>query len=265
MKNLPPSLITALLLLVTVIPARAEVRMEAVQYKHGEVELEGFFAWDDRIKGRRPGVLVIHEWWGLNDYVKQRARKLAKLGYVAFAAGMYGRGKLTRDPSQARLWSSALYGDVRTWRERARIALDVLAGHGLVDSAKKAAIGYCFGGSTVMQMTYVGADLAGVVSFHGSLPVPTSEEAKNIKSKILIAHGNADPFIPQERILKFKNALEHAGVDWQMVYYAGAKHAFTNPDADAYGVDGVSYNKNADLRSWVLMRQFLDELFAPGG
>lgn len=148
------------------------------------------------------------------------------------------------------------------WQKRALLGLDLLRKHELVSPDHLAAIGYCFGGATVMQMAYAGADLDGVVSFHGSLPPATEEQRKNIKSKILIAHGNADGFVPAERVAAFKDALENAGVDWQMMIYSGARHGFTNPDAGKYGLEGIAYDEKADQRSWALMQSFFEEIFA---
>lgn len=259
------TLIVTLLLLIAVGRVQAEVQIKPIQYKDGDTQLQGYFAWDDSVKGKRPGIIVVHEWWGLNDYVRKRAQMLAQLGYVAFAVDMYGKGKVTKHPDQASEWMKQIRANVGQWQRRALLGLDILRQHELVDSTRTAAIGYCFGGATVMQMAYAGADLAGVVSFHGSLPVPTAEQVDNIKAKILVAHGNADAFIPAERIAKFQGALDQADADWQMIYYAGARHGFTNPGADKYGIDNVRYDENADRRSWRHMQQFFNEIFGSGG
>jgi dienelactone hydrolase len=242
----------------------AEVITQTVAYRHGDAELQGYLAWDDGFEGPRPGVIVVHEWWGLTDYVKARARKLAQLGYVAFAADMYGDGKVTEHPQQAGEWMRRISANVQAWQARARRGLEVLRGQPRVDAAHIAAIGYCFGGATVMQMAYSGADLDGVVSFHGSLPVATPEQARSVKAHVLAAHGSADAFVPAERIQKFQTALNDAGVDWQMIIYGGARHAFTNPNADQYGMDNLRYDERADRRSWQAMRQFFGEIFGDG-
>lgn len=243
-------------------PVAAEVVSEAVEYSDGGVELTGYLYYDDAIAGKRPGVMVVHEWWGLNEYVKQRAEMLAGLGYVAFAADMYGDGKVTRHGKDARAWSSQITANTEAWQKRARLGLEVLKRHAKTDAAKTAAIGYCFGGSTVMQLAYSGAAVGGVVSFHGSLPPASAEQAEAIRAKVMVAHGYADSFIPKERVAKFQQALEDGGVDWQFHAYSGARHGFTNPGAGAYGNDGLAYHPAADRRSWRQMRDFLAEVFA---
>lgn len=242
--------------------ASAEVQTKRVEYQHGGETLEGTLAWDDAVEGKRPGVLVVHEWWGLDDYARNRAEQLAELGYVAFALDMYGKGKLTEHPSEAMQWSGAIRENIDNWVARARAGLEVLQKHSLVDTDRLSAIGYCFGGATVVQMTYAGLPLAGVVSFHGSLPVATEEQAQAVKSSILVCHGAADSFVPESRAADFRKALEAAGVDWQMIYYSGAKHSFTNPDADSKGIAAIAYDEEADKRSWAQMQVFFDEIFA---
>ncbi|MCG6967608.1 MAG: dienelactone hydrolase family protein [Chromatiaceae bacterium] len=241
--------------------ASAVMHREPVTYKDGDVDLKGIFYWDDAFEGRRPGILVVHEWWGLNDYAKLRAEMLAELGYVALAADMYGDGKITRHAEDAKGWMQQITSNIEAWQRRADLALAQLKGHARVDPAKLAAIGYCFGGATVMQMAYAGADLKGVVSFHGSLPPATPEQAANIKTQVLVAHGDADGFVPPDRVQAFKSALAAAGVDWEMDIYANAMHGFTNPYADGYGMDGLAYQEQADRRSWLRMLAFFDEIF----
>ncbi len=245
---------------ICALNVNAEVVTKTVTYKHGDVELEGYLAYDDALEGRRPGVLVVHEWWGLNDYAKRRARMLAELGYVAFAADMYGKGKVTADPKQASQWASHLTGDAEQWRKRALVALKVLREQPQTEGDKVAAIGYCFGGSTVLELAIGGADVDGVVSFHGGLPKGIKPGA-DIGAKVVICHGGADSFVKPDDITRFQNALNDAGVDWQMHTYGGAQHSFTNPGADAYGMNGVKYDKAADRRSWRHMQQLFDELF----
>jgi len=252
------------LLALVLSAARAEVRTETVQYRDGDVELQGYLVWDDALKGKRPGVIVVHEWWGLNDYARKRAEMLAELGYAAFAVDMYGKGRVTEHAKQAGEWAKQINANVAAWQARSLLGLDVLRQQEQVDPGRVAAIGYCFGGATVMQMAYAGADLAGVVSFHGSLPVVTPPQAGNIKSSILVAHGDADGFVPAERIAGFKAALEEAGADWEMITYGGARHGFTNPGAARYGIENVRYDEKADRRSWRAMQRFLDEVFAKG-
>ncbi len=250
-----------LFILLCATRVAAEVRIKAVEYKDLNVELRGYFAWDDALEGRRPGIIVVHEWWGLNDYAKARAKMLAELGYVAFAIDMYGKDKVTEHGAQAKEWMTQIRANVAKWQQRALLGLHILRKHEFVDPTRTAAIGYCFGGATVMQMAYSGADLKGVVSFHGSLPVPAEQQARDVKASILIAHGNLDAYVPEERISQFQNALEAAKIDWQMVRYGGAKHSFTVPDADKRGIDKLAYDEKADRRSWHLMQQFFNEIF----
>jgi len=242
--------------------AVAGIVSETIDYKDGESSLRGFIFYDNAKQAKRPGVLVIHEWWGLNDYAKKRAKMLAELGYVAFAADMYGDGKVTRHAKEAGAWKDQITANIDAWQKRALLALDILKKHPSVDANKTAAIGYCFGGATVMQLAYTGADIDGVVSFHGSLPVASPAQAKAIRASILVAHGNADGFIPKERVTQFKTALDGSGIDWQMVSYGDTRHAFTNPDAGSYGVGGLQYNADADRRSWKHMQDFFAEIFS---
>lgn len=254
--------IVSLFALLLAAPAFGEIKSKQVPYTHDGVELQGFMVWDDAKEGKRPGVLVVHEWWGLNDYARQRAEELAQMGYVAFALDMYGKGKVAEHPQQAGEWAGMIRQNIDSWRARALKGVEMLKKHEKVDKDRIAAIGYCFGGATVCQLAYAGADLRGVVSFHGSLPVANEEDAKRIKSKILICHGHADPFIPEERVVEFQNALEKAGKDFQFIAYQGAKHGFTNKGADKRGIDGLGYDAAADKRSWQHMKMFFDEIFA---
>jgi dienelactone hydrolase len=255
-------LLSLALVLVVQGSIHAEVKSKPIPYKHGDLELEGYYAWDDAVQGKRPGVLIVHEWWGLNDYARQRADQLAKLGYAAFALDMYGKGKLTEHPAEAREWAAKVRKNVDEWQKRAMAGFDVLKSQEQCDTSRIAAMGYCFGGSTVLQMAYTGADLKGVVTFHGALPIPEEAQAKAIRARILVCHGAADRFIPEDVIEKFRHVLDETGVDWMMVYYAGARHSFTDPDADKHGVDGMKYQKKADERSWDEMREFYKEIFA---
>jgi dienelactone hydrolase len=251
----------ALLLLVFAQSASAVMQTEVVKYQDGDVELQGYIFWDDAFTGDRPAVLVLHEWWGLNDYAKLRAEMLAESGYVAFAADMYGDAKQTRHADEAKGWMQQITSNIEAWQRRALLALDQLKKHPKVDEERLAAIGYCFGGATAMQLAYAGADLDGIVSFHGSLPPATPDQAARIKGKILVAHGDVDTFVPAERVAAFKQALSDAGADWEMIIYGGARHSFTNPYADGYGMEGLAYKEEADRRSWLRMLAFFDEIF----
>ncbi|HEX2769613.1 MAG TPA: dienelactone hydrolase family protein [Geobacteraceae bacterium] len=258
MKTILGGLIMAVLIATG---AQAEVRAERIEYKHGNTLLEGFLAYDDTVTGKRPGVLVVHEWWGLNDYAKRRAEQLARLGYVAFCLDMYGKGKVTADPKVAGEWAGVFRNDRPMGRARAAAGLEVLKSRPQVDPARIAAIGYCFGGTVVLEMARSGADLKGVVSFHGGLATPTPADARNIKGKVLVLHGADDLFEQPSEIAAFQEEMRQARVDWQMVYYGSAVHSFTNPESGKAGIKGVGYNEAADRRSWLAMRNFFDEIF----
>jgi dienelactone hydrolase len=254
-------LVALLLIAANVAVVRADVKTKDISYEFGGVTFKGHLAWNDAVTGKRPGVLVVHEWWGLNDYARKRAEQLAGLGYVAFACDMYGEGKSTEHPKEAGEFAGAVRKDVQVWRGRAQAALEVLKKQEQVDSSKLAAIGYCFGGSTAMQLAYTGADLKAIATFHAGLVVPTAEEAKAVKAKMLICHGAADKFIPEETAVKFRAALEEGKVDYTMVYFGEAQHSFTVKGIDEKHVDGLAYNAEADQRSWAYMRLLFDEVF----
>lgn len=243
-------------------PAAAVMHEETISYRDGDVTLKGYLYWDDAFTGKRPGVMVAHEWWGLNDFARLRAEMLAESGYVAFAADLYGDGRNTRKPAQAQPWRDALVADPAAWQRRAKLGLDQLAGHGNVDASRLAAIGYSLGGATVMQLVYTDAAPLGVVSVCGPLDPPEPAQAANAASgRVLVLHGAADPFVPPDRAQAFTQALSDAGVDWEMISYGGAPHGFANPYADGYGIDGLSYHEAADRRAWLRTLAFLRDLF----
>lgn len=246
--------------LLSMQAALAKVVTEEVKYQDGDTQLTGFISYDDAQKGPRPGVIVVHEWWGLNQFAQDKAKELASMGYVAMAIDMYGDGKVTNHPAQAKEWMQTNTMNKEQWRRRASLGLEQLTANAGVDKDRLAAIGYCFGGATVMQMAYAGTPLNGVVSLHGSLPPATQEEASKIQSKVLVLHGEADAFVPAERIVKFKNALAATGADWQFVGFGGARHAFTNPEAGQYGIENLKYDAAADQRSWAYTQEFLAEV-----
>ncbi len=237
----------------------AEVKTEVVEYRHGDVVLEGYLAYDDAVQGKRPGVLVVHEWMGHNPYVRKRAEQLAKLGYVAFALDMYGKGVRAKDGKEAAALAGKYKGDRKLMRARAGAGLEVLRGNPRTDPARLAAIGYCFGGTTVLEMARGGADLAAVVSFHGGLDTPNPDDGKNIRGKVLALHGGDDPFVPPKEVEAFQEEMRRGGVDWQFVSYGGAVHSFTNPDAGSDNSQGAAYNARADGRSWAAMSAFFAE------
>jgi dienelactone hydrolase len=250
-----------ILVLSLAVSANAKVVSQPVQYNHNGTVLEGYLAYDDAVKGKQPGVLVVHEWWGLNDYVRDRVEKLAKLGYVAFALDMYGKGIWTKEPQKAKELSGHLRGKP-IMRQRASAGLEILRNNSRVDPGRIAAIGYCFGGTTVLELAYSGADLAGVVSFHGGLTAAKADDRNRIKARFLICHGADDGFISAEAIQAFQDGMRKSGADWQMIYFGGAVHSFTNPAADQVGIKGIAYNKKADERSWKFMQAFFVEIFS---
>jgi len=262
MKRLMTTVAALMVGLFLSTTSHAALKTERVNYSDGEVQLQGYLTWDDAVKGKRPGILVAHEWWGLNDYVRRRAEMLAKLGYVAFAMDMYGKEKATEHGNEAKEWMGQITANGEAWRRRALAGLEVLRKSKQVDPERLGAVGYCFGGATVMQLAYAGADLRGVASFHGSLPPPGPGEGKNIKARIFAATGAADAFVPPERVQQFQRALDEAGADWMMLTYGHARHAFTNPDAGKYGIENLQYNADADRRSWAAMQAFFKEVFA---
>lgn len=241
--------------------ASAKVLTKPITYMQDGVTLQGTLAYDDAISGKVPGILVVHEWWGLNAYARSRAEKLAKMGYVAFALDMYGKGKHTEHPDQAAAWMKAVNSNIQLWQQRAIAGLDVLKSQPQVDPDRLAAIGYCFGGATVQVLAYSGAHLKGVVSFHGSLVPPSAEQGARTRAKMLICQGAQDPFNPPDAVTGFIKAMNATSIDWQMIIYGNTRHGFTNPDAGKYGMAALAYNPSSDRRSWQHMTQFFHELF----
>jgi len=253
-----------LLLLSGLAPALALAAIEtkAIEYQQGDTRLVGYLAIPKDAKGPLPGVLVVHEWKGLNDYAKRRADQLAELGYVAFATDIYGDGKVAADAKEARALSSLYKNDRALLRARAAAGLAALKAQPGVAGDKVAAIGYCFGGTAVLELARSGADMAGAISFHGGLDTPAPQDAKNIRARVLALHGADDPNVPAEQVAAFEQEMRAAGVDWQLIAYGGAVHGFTNPAHGSDNSKGVAYNAAADARSWAAMRQFFVELFA---
>lgn len=255
------ALLVIILIASMVVGVQAEIITKTVEYKQGDTVLEGYLAYDDAIQGQRPGVMVVHEWTGLNDYAKMRTEMLAKLGYVAFAADIYGKGVRPQNTEEAAQQAGKYRSDRKLLRARANAGLEILRNQELSDSSKLAAIGYCFGGGTVLELARSGADLKGVVSFHGNLDTPNPEDAKNIKCSVLALHGASDPHVPREQVEAFQDEMTNAGVDWYMVLYGGAVHSFTNPNSGDDPSRGVAYNKKADERSWEAMKSFFEDIF----
>jgi len=241
--------------------SRAAIHTETVEYKEGDATLEGFVAYDDATQGQRPGILVVHQWMGLTDYEKKRAEMLAQLGYVAFCADIYGKGVRPKSTQEAGPLAGKYKGDRQLLRARVNAALATLRQQAQVDQKRVAAIGYCFGGTTVIELARSGAEVAGVVSFHGGLDSPVPADGKNIKCKVLVCHGADDPFESAEDMAAFENEMRTAEVDWQLIKYGGAVHSFTQPNAGNDNSKGAAYNEKADKRSWAAMRQFFAEIF----
>jgi dienelactone hydrolase len=239
----------------------AAIQTKTVEYKEGATTLEGVMIYDDAVKTPRPGVLIVHQWMGLTEYEKTRATMLAKLGYVAFCADIYGKGIHPKDTKEAGAEATKYKTDRALLRARVNAGLAEFKKSELVDPKRIAAIGYCFGGTTVLELARSGAELNGVVSFHGGLDSPTPADGKNIKCKVLACHGADDPFVPAKDLAAFESEMRDHKVDWQLISYGGAVHSFTQPMAGNDNSKGAAYNEAADRRSWEAMKQFLAELF----
>ena len=245
--------------------AQAAVKGEEVQYKAGETILKGYLAYDDALKGKRPGVLVVHEWWGHDEYARQRARMLAELGYTALALDMYGNGHQAHHPDEAGKFSGEVRKNLALAKLRFSAAQRLLKNHPTVDGGRVAAIGYCFGGSIVLEMARLGKNLKGVVSFHGSLNTEQPAKAGGTKARMLVLTGEADPFIPAAQVEAFKKEMDAAKANYRVVTYPGAKHSFTSKAADQHGQKfsiPLAYNAEADRKSWAEMQNFFKEIFA---
>lgn len=245
--------------------AGAAVVGKEVNYRAGGTTFQGYLARDDTIRGKRPGVLVVHEWWGHNAYARKRARMLAELGYVALAVDMYGEGKQAAHPEDASKFSSAVMKNLASAENRFLAAYRLLQQQPQIDPDRIAAIGYCFGGGVVLAMARRGVDLDGVVSFHGSLLAGAPAQKGRVKARVLVLNGADDPFVTAEQRAAFRQDMEQAGAKYEMIDYPGAKHSFTNPDADRFGKQyklPLAYDASADKKSWQKMQEFLREVFA---
>jgi len=234
-----------------------------VNYVSDGTTLKGYLVYDEDQEGKSPGVIVVHEWWGNNDYSRMRAKMLAELGYIALAVDMYGDGKQADNPNDAGKFATEVMSNFETAKARFNAGVKFLKENSLTDSGKIAAIGYCFGGGVVLSMALAGDDLNGIVSFHGSLP-DTVNNPKVVKAKLLVCTGGDDPFVPKEQVDKFEKAMNDADVDYELISYPGALHAFSNPEADSTGKKfnmPIAYNKEADEKSWAEMQKFFKEIF----
>lgn len=256
------STLPALALLGTLAgAAHAKVVTKSVTYRSAGVTCEGFLAYDDAQTGKRPGVLIAHQWLGLTNYEKARAVQLASLGYVAFALDLYGKGNLPKDAAAAGPLAGTFKANRTLWRQRANDGLKALEAQPQVDTSKIAAIGYCLGGGTVLELARSGAPVKGIVSFHGSLDTPTPEDARNIKGRVLILHGASDPYSPLPTVVGLSDEMTKAGVPFQIVLYSQTVHSFTQPDAGNDPSKGAAYNADSDQRSFAAMLRFFDEIF----
>jgi dienelactone hydrolase len=244
--------------------AFGEITTEPLAYQTDGRTMAGYLAYPkDAAKGAA-AVLVFPEWKGLDEYAKRRARELAELGYVVLAADMYGEGKTAKDNQEAAALAGALKaGNRDDMRKRAGAALEALKKHPLADPGRTAAIGYCFGGTVALELARSGADVRGVVSFHGGLDTARPRETRGVKAAVLILHGADDPTVPKEAVDGIQDEMREAGADWQMVFYGNAVHSFSNPDSGSDKTKGVKYDARADKRSWSLMKSFLADALAP--
>lgn len=244
--------------------AEPKIKEKNIKYTVQGVEMTGYLVYDDSFWGKRPGVIVVHEWWGLNDYARKRARMLAELGYTAFAIDMYGGNKIAAHPEDAKKFSSELMKNFDVAKARFVAAMDLMKKRPIVDPDRIAAIGYCFGGGVVLNLARQGMDLKGVASFHGNLTPVKAAQPRVIKAKILVLNGADDKFTPAEQIEAFKKEMVAANADYRFINYPGAVHSFTNPEADAIAKlfnMPIAYNAEADKQSWEELKGFLTMIF----
>ncbi len=257
-------LVISCCILLYAFTAQGAIQGTEVQYTAGETVLKGYLAFDDSIQGKRPGILVVHEWWGHNPYARKRADMLARLGYTALAVDMYGSGRTASHPEDAAKFSGEIKKNMPMARERFVAAMKLLQMEPTVDREKISAIGYCFGGGIVLEMARSGLDLDGVVSFHGSLTTSNPARSGVVKARVLVLNGEDDPFVKADQIEEFKKEMEAATISYRFINYPGAKHSFTNPDADKFGKEfnlPLAYSPEADQQSWQAMQDFFKDIY----
>lgn len=241
------------------------IHSETIRLSAEGTDLQSYLAYDDANDARRPGVMVIHEWWGLNDYIRRRVDQLAKLGYAALAVDMYGNGEVADNPDDAGRLMNGVLSDITKAKSRMGAALEYLQSHDRVDAQRIAAIGYCFGGAMVLHAARTGMPLSGVVSFHGALGSAHKPAPGEVRAKVMVCHGADDSLVPEADVAALKDEMKAAGADLRFIAYPGALHGFTNPDADAngkkYGLP-LAYDKDTDAKSWKQMQAFFKEVFA---
>ena len=258
MKNI---FIAFLMLSILCLGAQAKIMTKTVEYSDGDTILQGYLAWDSSMKKPTPAVLIFHEWWGINKYVEKRARQIASLGYIAFCGDIYGKGVRPKNEEEAGKQAGIYREDRKLMVKRAELALDTLKKQKNVNSKKIAAIGYCFGGGVALELARTGADVVGVVSFHGNLDTMTPASAESFKPVVLVFQGGDDPYVTREAIEKLQDEMNAAKADWTTTIYGGAVHGFTNPANGTDASKGLAYNKKADMRSWNAFFKFLREIF----
>jgi dienelactone hydrolase len=259
MKTFPH--LAALAYCMAACSAAAAIQTEIIEYKDGDTLLEGFVAYDDAIAGPRPGVLLIHDWTGLQDYAKRRATMLAEMGYVAFCADIYGKGIRPTDPKECAVQAGTYKNDLPLLRRRVSLGLEQIRKLDRVEKDKVAAIGYCFGGTSVLELARSGAEVKGVVSFHGGLGTTMPAEEGKVKARILICHGADDPYVKPAEVDAFKDEMARAKAEMQFISYPGAVHSFTKKEAGNDPSKGNAYDEKSDKASWAAMKKFFDELF----
>jgi dienelactone hydrolase len=235
---------------------------EEISYSSGELTMNGYIAYDENMQGERPGILVVHEWWGHDEHARNSAEKLAELGYVALAVDMYGNGRMADHPEDAMQFSGEVMGNFDEAQMRFQAAIETLQNHNMVNTDQIGAIGYCFGGSVILAMTHAGVDLDGVVAFHAGLQLPVMPE-EQVDTEILILNGADDPMVSNEDIENLTSMYDNLGISYNFVNYEGATHAYTNPAADSLGQEfdlPLAYDAEADEQSWDRMRTFFDDL-----
>lgn len=253
-----------ILLAMTPLLAQAELQTEEISYRVGDEQFTGYLAYDDSSRGERPGILIVHEWWGHNAFSRRQAEKLAAEGYTAFALDMYGSGKVADHPDDARRFMQEATENSETIRARFEAAMQLLQGHATVDADRIAAQGYCFGGAVVLNMARMGLDLAGVVSIHGALASPVHAEPGKVKARVQVYTGGADQMVPTDQVAALVQEMQSAGVDLTLTSFPGVRHSFSNPDADAvatrFGMP-IGYDEQAAERTWRGTLAFYHDLF----
>ena len=248
------------------VSAQASVQTKEIEYSSGGAKLKGYLAYDDSVKGKRPGVLVVHEWWGHNEHARDRARMLAKLGYTVLAVDMYGDGKFAEHPKKAGEFMNAAFTDWEGSQAKFNAAKKLLQSHATVDPKRIASIGFCFGGAVSLRMARGGADLAAVVAFHSALPTDPPVSAGQVKAAILVLNGADDAWLDPKAVASFKKEMSAATKDFKYVSLKGVKHSYTNKQADEFSkkfkLDNLQYNKSADQKAWAAMQALFKRVFA---